>query len=75
MIGFWSDIVLGDATILIVWAIIIFVFWKLFKMFVKNMPDRISFIIFSISVIVIFFGLIFLILIGITELIVWIFLD
>lgn len=73
MIGFWSDIVLGDATILIVWAIIIFVFWKLFKMFVKNMPDRISFIIFSISVIVIFFGLIFLILIGITELIVWIF--
>lgn len=73
MIGFWSDIVLGDATILIVWAIIIFVFWKLFKMFVKNMPDRISFIIFSISVIVIFWGLIFLILIGITELIVWIF--
>lgn len=73
MIGFWSDIVLGDATILIVWAIIIFVFWKLFKMFVKNMPDRISFIIFSISVIVIFFGLIFLLLIGITELIVWIF--
>lgn len=73
MIGFWSDIVLGDATILIVWAIIIFVFWKLFKMFVKNMPDRISFIIFSISVIVIFLGLIFLILIGITELIVWIF--
>ena len=73
MIGFWSDIVLGDATILIVWAIIIFVFWKLFKMFVKNMPDRISFIIFSISVIVIFFGLIFLILIGITEFIVWIF--
>ena len=73
MIGFWSDIVLGDATILIVWAIIIFVFWKLFKMFVKNMPDRISFIIFSISVIIIFLGLIFLILIGITELIVWIF--
>lgn len=73
MIGFWSDIVLGDATILIVWAIIIFVFWKLFKMFVKNMPDRISFIIFSISVIAIFFGLIFLLLIGITELIVWIF--
>ena len=70
---FWSDIVLGDATILIVWAIIIFVFWKLFKMLVENMPDRISFIIFSISVIVIFFGLIFLILIGITELIVWIF--
>ena len=70
---FWSDIVLGDATILIVWAIIIFVFWKLFKMFVENMPDRISFIIFSISVIVIFFGLIFLFLIGIIELIVWIF--
>lgn len=70
---FWSDIVLGDATILIVWAIIIFVFWKLFKMLVENMPDRISFIIFSISVIVIFFGLIFLILIGITEFIVWIF--
>ena len=70
---FWSDIVLGDATILIVWAIIIFVFWKLFKMLVENMPDRIIFIIFSISVIVIFFGLIFLILIGITELIVWIF--
>jgi hypothetical protein len=37
------------------------------------MPDRISFIIFSISVIAIFFGLIFLLLIGITELIVWIF--
>lgn len=70
---FWSDIALGDATILIVFGIIIIVFWKLLKMFVESIPPIVAVIILRICAVFIMFGIIFLILIGIVELIDWIF--
>ena len=64
---FWSNIVLGDAAVvIIIWGIIIYVFWKLLKQIVKS--DSISFIIFCISIIILILGLIFLAIIGLIEL-------
>lgn len=64
---FWSNIVLGDAAVvIIIWGFIIYVFWKLLKQIVKS--DSISFIIFCISIIILILGLIFLAIIGLIEL-------
>lgn len=63
-----DSLIIGDATIVIIWGIIIYVFWKLLKSFFENMPDSISFFIFCISVIILILGLIFLAIIGLIEL-------